>query len=129
MNKRLVLAITLIGLIFVALTGCTSEDTPSYQQISAETAKQMMDEQPNAIILDVRTKAEYEDKHIPGALLLPNEEIGTEDIAALPDKEQVILVYCRSGNRSKQAAAKLAALGYKNIYEFGGINSWPYETE
>ena len=129
MKKRLVLAITLIGLIFVASTGCTAEDTPSYQQISAETAKQMMDEQPNAIILDVRTKAEYEDKHIPGALLLPNEEIGANEIAALPDKEQVILVYCRSGNRSKQAAAKLTALGFKNIYEFGGINSWPYETE
>ena len=83
----------------------------------------------NYIILDVRSQEEYDEKHIPGAVLVPNETIGTKDIPELPDKDQMILVYCRSGNRSKQAAEKLAALGYTNIIEFGGINDWPGEVE
>ena len=87
----------------------------------------MMAEEENYIILDVRTEVEFASGHIPGAILIPNETIGTEEIAQLPDKDQLILVYCRSGNRSRQAADKLARLGYTNIVEFGGINSWPGE--
>ena len=89
----------------------------------------MMEEETDYIILDVRTPEEYEEKHITGAVNLPNETIGTEEIAQLPDKEQLILVYCRSGNRSKQASKKLADLGYTNIIEFGGIKDWTGETE
>ena len=88
----------------------------------------IMEQESGYIILDVRTVEEFSDKHIPGAINIPNETIGTEDIPELPDKDQLILVYCRSGNRSKQASEKLAALGYTNIVEFGGINDWPGET-
>lgn len=87
----------------------------------------MMEEESGYIILDVRTQEEFEDGHIPGAFNIPNEAIGTGGIAELPDKEQLILVYCRSGNRSKQASKKLVALGYTNIVEFGGINDWTGE--
>ena len=80
------------------------------------------------IILDVRTAEEYSEKHIPGAINIPNETIGADDIPELPDKDQLILIYCRSGNRSKQAADKLVKLGYTNIVEFGGINDWTGET-
>ena len=89
----------------------------------------MMEEETDYIILDVRTTEEYEEKHITGAVNLPNETIKTEEITQLPDKEQLILVYCRSGNRSKQASQKLADLGYTNIVEFGGIKDWTGETE
>lgn len=89
----------------------------------------MMEEETDYIILDVRTPEEYEEKHITGAVNLPNENIGTEELTQLPDKEQLILVYCRSGNRSKQASKKLADLGYTNIVEFGGIKDWTGETK
>lgn len=88
----------------------------------------MMEEESNYIILDVRTEEEYNDKHIANAINIPNEAIGKEEIPELQDKEQLILVYCRSGNRSKQASQKLADLGYTNIVEFGGINDWTGET-
>ena len=88
----------------------------------------MMEEEADYIILDVRTADEYQERHIPGAMNIPNEAIGDAEIPELPDKGQLILVYCRSGNRSKQAASKLAALGYSNVVEFGGINSWPGAT-
>ena len=88
-----------------------------------------MEEETDYVILDVRTPEEFAQKHIPGAVNVPNEEIGDDEIEEIPDKEQLILVYCRSGNRSKQASGKLAALGYTNVYEFGGINDWPYEIE
>lgn len=97
-----------------------------YQKISAEDAKKMMDEQ-SVIIVDVRTEGEYKGGHIANAILLPNETIGGEAPAELPDKEATILVYCRSGNRSRQAANKLIELGYQNIYDFGGIGDWKYE--
>ena len=87
-----------------------------------------MKEEKDYIILDVRTPEEFKSKHIPGAINIPNETIGTEEIPELPDKEQLIMIYCRSGNRSKQAAEKLAAQGYTNIVEFGGINDWTGET-
>ena len=96
--------------------------------MSPEEAAAMMEEETDYIILDVRTQEEYEASHIPGAICIPNETIGTDDIPELPDKDQLILVYCRSGNRSKQASEKLAKQGYANIVEFGGINSWTGET-
>lgn len=112
------------------LAGCTANpsEEPSYRQITMADAQVMMEEESNYIILDVRTPAEFSDKHIPNAINVPNETIGTDAIPELPDKEQLILVYCRSGNRSKQASQKLVALGYTNIVEFGGINDWTGET-
>ena len=106
----------------------TEESKISYKIITQEEAKKIIDGQDGYIILDVRTKEEYDAGHIPNAMLLPNEDIGSEDIDILPDKKQLILIYCRSGNRSKQAAQKLVDLGYENIMEFGGIIDWPFET-
>lgn len=121
-------------LLLLLLTGCgettsnaSSED--GYQQISQEEAKEMMDTQ-DVIILDVREQDEYDSGHIPGAVLLPVGTIDEETAAeVIPEKDSTVLVYCRSGNRSKTASSALAELGYTNIYEFGGINTWPYETE
>ncbi len=118
----------LLALTLLVGCGASSGETADYRQITMEDAVTMMAEEENYIILDVRTEAEYAEKHIPGAINVPNESIGNEEIPELPDKEQLILVYCRSGNRSKQASEKLAALGYTNIVEFGGINDWPGET-
>ena len=119
------------------LTGCAhapapqqaAEDStkPSWVQIDQETAKRMMEADDGHVIVDVRRQDEYDAGHIPGAVLIPNESIVDERPSELPDLEQVILIYCRSGNRSKQAAQKLADLGYRNIYEFGGITTWTGE--
>ena len=118
-----------VFLAAILLAGCSApKETASYRQISMDEAITMMEEESGYIILDVRTPEEFADKHIPGAVNIPNETIGTEEIPELPDKDQLILVYCRSGNRSKQASEKLAALGYTNIVEFGGIIDWPGET-
>ena len=118
-----------VFLAAILLVGCSApKETVSYHQISMDEAITMMEEESGYIILDVRTPEEFADKHIPGAVNIPNESISTEEIPELPDKDQLILVYCRSGNRSKQASEKLAALGYTNVVEFGGINSWPGET-
>ena len=117
-------------LSLLILAGCSvpMEQEASYRQISIDEAIAMMEEENDYIILDVRTPEEFAEKHIPDAINIPNETIGTEEIPELPDKEQLILVYCRSGNRSKQASEKLVRLGYTNIVEFGGINDWPGET-
>ena len=127
--KRLVF----LFLVLVALlTGCgaagTSEEN-GYTHISQEEAKEMMDTQ-DVLILDVREQEEYDSGHIPDAVLLPVGTI-TEETAAevIPEKDTTVLVYCRSGNRSKTAAKTLTGLGYTNIYEFGGITTWPYEVE
>jgi len=119
-----------ILLSLLLLTGCAApvDSEASYQQISMDEAIAIMESESDYMILDVRTPEEFADKHIPGAINIPNETIGTEEIPELPDKDQLILVYCRSGNRSKQASEKLVALGYTNIVEFGGINDWPGET-
>ena len=117
----------LMALLLLAGCGAQSEES-TYRQINAEEAATMMEEESSYIILDVRTTEEYSEKHIPGTINIPNETIGTEDIPELPDKEQLILVYCRSGNRSKQASEKLVKLSYTNIVEFGGINDWTGET-
>ena len=101
----------------------------SYQQITQEVAKRMMDTQ-EVVILDVREQHEYDSGHIPGAVLLPVGTISEDTTAAVIDElDTVVLVYCRSGNRSKMASQALADLGYTNVYEFGGINDWPYEVE
>ena len=105
----------------------TNETNKSYQTVSAETAKTMMDTDPAVIIVDVRTPDEYANGHIPEAILIDSTTVGTTPPALLPDLESTILVYCRSGNRSAQVAAKLAAMGYTKVYDFGGINNWPYE--
>lgn len=122
--------IFLILIAALLLTGCgvAAEQEASYRQINMEEAAEIMEKESGYIILDVRTPEEFAEKHIPGALNIPNEAIGTEEIPELPDKQQLILVYCRSGNRSKQASEKLVAQGYTNIVEFGGINDWTGET-
>ena len=115
------------------LTGCaasqsnTQGDT-AYRQIGMQEAIRIMNEETGYIILDVRRVDEFAAGHIPGAINIPNESIGTDAVPELPDKDQLILVYCRSGNRSKQASKKLVDLGYTNIVEFGGILDWPGET-
>ena len=129
-------AFKLIPLILLAifLAGCGSPQVMDgsdmvrrYAQISQEEAMRMMQEDDGHVIVDVRRQDEYDAGHIPGAILIPNEEIGPERPEALPDLDQIILIYCRSGNRSKQAAQKLFDMGYTNIYEFGGINTWAGE--
>ena len=118
----------LLSVLFLAGCALPAGQEVSYRQINMDEAITMMEEESSYIILDVHTPEEFADKHIPGAINIPNETISTEEIPELPDKDQLILVYCRSGNRSKQASEKLAALGYTNIVEFGGINDWPGET-
>ena len=122
-----ILPMLLAALLLVSCAAPAEEIT--FRQINMDEAITMMEKESGYIILDVRTPEEFADKHIPGAINIPNETIGTTEIPELPDKDQLILVYCRSGNRSKQASKKLAALGYTNIVEFGGINDWPGETE
>ena len=126
MKKYIMILVSVI--MIMGLTGCEKKDM-SYTQISMEEAVAMMATEENYIILDVRTIEEFAEKHIPNAINIPNETIGSEELTELPDKNQLILVYCRSGNRSKQASEKLSALGYTNIYEFGGINNWTGELE
>ena len=116
-------------LTFLLLAGCSAPaQEAAYRQIGMTEAMDLMEKESGYILLDVRTAQEFSEKHIPGAINIPNEAIGSEEIPELPDKVQLILVYCRSGNRSKQASQKLAALGYTNIVEFGGINDWPGQT-
>lgn len=119
--------VLLLGLLLAGCAAAPAADA-SYRQISMSQAQQLMESEDDYIILDVRTQAEFAEKHIPGAINIPNETIGEEAIPQLPDKGQLVLVYCRSGNRSKQASEKLVQLGYTNVVEFGGINDWPGET-
>lgn len=114
----------MLSLLLVLLLGVCSAHGEGYRQIDQETAKQMMEADDGHVVVDVRRADEYDAGHIPGAILIPNESIGCDSPEALPDYDQVILVYCRSGNRSKQAAQKLASMGYTNVYEFGGILTW-----
>ena len=119
-----------ILMALLLLSGCAAQvqKEQSYRQINMDEAIAMMEAENDYIILDVRTPEEFSEKHIPGAINVANETIGSEEIPELPDKDQLILVYCRSGNRSKQASEKLVALGYTNIIEFGGINDWQGEV-
>ena len=122
--------LTFILAALLVLCGCGEKtEENSYLQITQEAAKSMIDSQ-EVIILDVREQFEFDAGHIPGAVLLPVGAITKESAAAvIPELESVVLVYCRSGNRSKTASDALVALGYTNVYEFGGINTWPYEIE
>lgn len=113
----------------LSLCGCSANDAPiTYTSIPASEAKALMDSETDYIILDVRTEKEYADGHIPDAILIPDYEIAERAENELTDKSQLILVYCRSGRRSKNAAEKLAEMGYSNVKEFGGIIDWGYET-
>ena len=123
--KRIIPILMALLLLSVCATQSAKK---TYRQITMEEAVTMLEEETGYTILDVRTAQEYNEKHIPGAINIANESIGTKDIPELPDKDQLILVYCRSGNRSKQVSEKLVKLGYTNIVEIGGINSWPGET-
>ena len=118
-----------LSLMLLSSCGTSGGATNSYRQISMDEAVKMMKDEKNYIILDVRRPDEFAEGHIPGAINVPNEEIGTTEIAELPDKSQLILVYCRSGRRSKEASEKLVKLGYTNIVEFGGILDWKGEIE
>lgn len=108
----------------------TSSKSGEYTKITPKEAKERMDKNTKAIILDVRTQSEFEEKHIEGAVLIPNETIDVKNgkLKELPDLDAEILVYCRSGNRSAQAAKKLIEIGYTNVFDFGGINDWPYDV-
>ena len=127
----------LIIAVMLVLTACSSgghvmdgEDMArSYTQISQEEAKQLIEQDGTQIIVDVRTQEEYDSGHIPGAICIPVDTIGKEKPEKLWDLDRIILIYCRSGNRSKQAAQKLLEIGYTNIYEFGGIIDWKGEIE
>ena len=130
--KRIVL---LLSASLLLLAGCgtgkqeeeTGKAAGTYRQISQEEAQRIMEREEGYVIVDVRREDEFLSGHIPGAILIPNEQIGTQRPKELQDPDQIILIYCRSGNRSKQASQKLANMGYTNICEFGGINTWPGE--
>ena len=120
----------IISLSLFGLCACGEENktpTPSYEQISAEKAKEFMDTEKDYVILDARTQEEFNEGHIDGAIMIPEYEVSTRAEKELPDKDQLILVYCRSGRRSKIAAQALVDIGYTNVKEFGGIIDWPYE--
>lgn len=119
-----------ILLSMLLLTACTQkqEEHKSYRQVSMEEAINIMNNESGYIILDVRRPDEFAAGHIPNAINIPNEIIGTNELPELPNKNQLILIYCRSGRRSKEASEKLVALGYTNIVEFGGIIDWTGET-
>ena len=130
-TKKWYYTITVPVLLMIQIVGAvmllSSCGGASYTQISQAEALQMMQEQENYLIVDVRRPDEFDEGHIAGAINVPNEEIADEMPELLPDKDQLLLIYCRSGNRSKEASQKLADMGYTNVYEFGGINTWEGE--
>ena len=125
----------LVLLAVISMVGCGKTESEEqkveqkYQSVSMGELEELLNTEENSILVDVRTEEEFAQGHIPGAICIPNETIGDNAISELPDEEQTVFVYCRSGNRSKQAAAKLAALGYSNIVESGGILDWDGELE
>ena len=125
--KKLI-PILLSALMFTGCAATNNSQTNTYRQIAMDEAVDMMAQETGYIILDVRRPDEFAAGHIPNAINVPNESIGTSEISELPDKNQLIMVYCRSGRRSKEAAEKLVKLGYTNIVEFGGILDWKGET-
>lgn len=126
--KKFFILFLLLGILLVCAcakeTKNTSSSAKTYRQISQAEAAEIMQQEKDYVILDVRTQEEYNEGHIPNAICVPNELINSKQPAELPDKNQLILVYCRSGRRSKEAANKLAEMGYSNIVEFGGIIDW-----
>ena len=127
--KRILVPVLLLMMILAACGQTTGEREAVYMNITATEAKEIMDSETGYVILDVRTEEEYAEGHVPGAILIPDYEIEARAEEELPDKNQMLLVYCRSGRRSKLAAEALVELGYTNIYEFGGIIDWPYDVE
>ena len=125
-NKRFLIALLTFTLPF-GCVGNSGGGSASYEQISGAEAKALMDSESGYVIIDARTQSEYDEGHIPGAILIPEYEIADRAENELPDKNQLILVYCRSGRRSKIAAEELVKLGYTNVKEFGGIIDWEYE--
>ena len=121
----------LLAVVLFTACGQPKDNTQEaiYMNITAQQAKEIMEQEEGYVILDTRTQEEYDTGHIPGAILIPYDEVKEKAEAQLADKDQLILVYCRSGRRSKLAAEDLVALGYTNIKEFGGIIDWPYEVE
>ena len=129
MKKLMILLLLAVMLLTACGQDKENDQGAVYVNITAEEAKQIMDKEEGFIILDVRTQEEYDQGHIPGAIVISHEEIAEKAEKVLTDKDQLILVYCRSGRRSKIAAEALVELGYTNIKEFGGIIDWPYEVE
>lgn len=139
MKKRTIPILTITILLVLALalglSGCATADTPTGEDepvvvnLTAEEGKVMMEEDQPIILVDVRTQEEYTEEHIPGAILVPVDELENLAPEMMPDKDATYIIYCRSGNRSATAAQILIDLGYKNIYDMGGIIDWPYETE
>ena len=129
MRKTKRLLPLVLSLTLLSSCGTRTGSSAGYRQISMDEAVKTMKDEKNYIILDVRRPDEYSEGHIPGAINVPNEEIGSAEIAELPDKSQLILVYCRSGRRSKEASEKLVKLGYTGIVEFGGIQDYEGEIE
>ena len=125
-NKRFLIALLTFTLPF-GCVGCSGGGSAYYDQISGAEAKALMDSESGYIIIDARTQEEYDEGHIPGAILIPEYEIADRAESELPDRKQLILVYCRSGRRSKIAAEELVKLGYTNVKEFGGIIDWEYD--
>ena len=126
-NKAILILIVIM--LSLAFASCGGGEETEYSQVDAAKAKQLMETEDNYVILDVRTDEEYSEGHIPGAMHIPDYEIEDKAESMLKDKDQLILVYCRSGNRSKGASEALAKLGYTNVVEFGGIIDWPYAIE
>ena len=124
--KKLI-PILLSALMFTGCAGTSNNQTNTYRQITMDEAVTMMAQETGYIILDVRRPDEFAAGHIPNAINVPNESIGTAEIPELPSKDQLIMVYCRSGRRSKEASEKLVKLGYTNVVEFGGILDWKGE--
>ena len=128
MIKKLLLSITLLVFGLPLIFSCSPKPN-SYQQISGKQAKELMDSEKDYVIIDARTQSEYDSGHIKGAILIPEYEIADRAEALIQNKDTLILVYCRTGRRSKIAAEELVKLGYSNVKEFGGITTdWPYET-
>ena len=126
-NKKGRLVLLMLTISLFGLVGCGGNSANSYQQITPQEAKNIMDTESDYIIIDARTEEEFATGHIEGAILIPEYEIADRAEAELPDKDALILVYCRSGRRSKIASEELVKLGYTNVREFGGIIDWPYE--
>ncbi|NLC43437.1 MAG: rhodanese-like domain-containing protein [Clostridiales bacterium] len=129
MIDKLMKIITIMLLITIPVSSCSKEiENVNYKTINAEEAKAIIDAEENIVILDVRTKAEFDDGHIPNAILIPDAKLKEEVEIKIPDKDTKILIYCRSGNRSAKSAKHLIEMGYNNVFDFGGIIDWPYDV-
>ncbi len=128
MMKRIIIVVSVALMLVTLFVACNGNNKRAYEQITPAEAKEIMESEEGYVILDVRTPEEFAEGHIEGAILIPDYEIAEKAEKVLTNKDQLILVYCRSGRRSKNAANELAALGYTNVKEFGGINDWKYGT-